>query len=100
MHLMSVGLVLLGLEPVRDNGSTLSCGRVLALNLDSHALVLLEATGEVGLFGRDRGLGHAEDLDVALGVGLLDGRGLVALESLEVQLLDKVGCRQEMLAEF
>jgi hypothetical protein len=55
-------------------------------------LVLLEAAGEVGLLGGLRGGGGAEGLDLADGVGVLDGGGLVGLELLEVELLDEVGC--------
>lgn len=86
-------LLLLGLEPVRqlgDAGGSLG-GGVLTLDLNGHGLVRLEAVGEVGLLGGGGGLGHGEDLDLALGVGLLDGGGLVGLELLEVQLLDEVG---------
>jgi hypothetical protein len=70
---------------------------LLALNLDGHVLVLLEGAGEVGLLGGSGGLGDGEGLDLALGVGVLDGGGLVGLELLEVELLDKVGCRVKML---
>lgn len=90
-----VGLLLLLLdEPVLDDGGGLGAGGtgLLALDLDGHALVLLEAAGEVGLLGGLGGLGQAEGGDVALGVGLLDGGGLVGLELLEVELLDEVGC--------
>lgn len=67
-------------------------GGVLALDLDGHALVLLQASGEVRLLGGLGGGGDGEGLDLALGVGLLDGGGLVGLELLEVELLDEVGC--------
>lgn len=89
-----VGLLLfLSLEPVgqlSNTGGRLS-GRILALDLNGHGLVGLQAIGEVGLLGRGRSLGHGENLDLALGVGLLDGGDLVGLELLEVELLDKVG---------
>ena len=90
---MVLGLLLLGLEPVRENSSTRGrLGGVLALNLNSHALVLLQVAGKVGLFGGLGGLGDVEDLDLAIGVGLLDGGGLVGLELLKIKLLDEVGC--------
>lgn len=89
---MSTLLLLLLNEPVLDNGGGgTGIGALLALNLDSHVLVLLQAGGEVGLLGRLGGLGKAEGGDVADGVGLLDGGGLVGLELLEVELLDEVG---------
>lgn len=86
-------LVLLNHEPVVLDGLAVGgSGGVLALDLDSHALVLLQAGGEVGLLGRLGGGGDGEGLDLALGVGLLNGGGLVGLELLEVELLDEVGC--------
>lgn len=87
-------ILLLSLEPVSDlRGARGGLGRgVLALNLDGHALVLLQAASEVGLLRGGGGLGGAEGLDLALRVGLLDGGGLVGLELLEVELLDEVGC--------
>lgn len=66
-------------------------GGFLTLDLDGHVLVLLEGAGEVGLLGRSGGLGNGEGLDLALGVGLLDGSGLVGLQLLEVELLNEVG---------
>ena len=66
---------------------------LLALDLDGHALVLLERGGEVGLLGRLGGLRLGEGGDVALGVGGLDGRRFVGLQLPEVELLDEVGCR-------
>jgi hypothetical protein len=100
MSLVSFGLLLLGLEPVGDLGGALDGlgGGVLALELDGHALVLLQAAGEIGLLGGLGGLGQAEDLDLAFGVGLLDDGGLVGLELLEVELLDEVGCGDVTLA--
>jgi hypothetical protein len=87
--------VLLSLEPVGSRGGTGSLGRsVLALDLNGHALILLQVAGKVGLLGRRGGLGDAEGLDVALGIGLLDGGDLVGLELLEVKLLDEVGCKR------
>lgn len=86
-------LLFLGLEPVgqlSNTGGGLS-GSILALDLNGHGLIGLEAVGQVGLLGRSRSLGHGENLDLALGVGLLDGGDLVGLELLEVELLDKVG---------
>lgn len=85
-------LILLGLEPVGNlGGASALGGGVLALNLDRHALVLLQVAGKVGLLGGGGGLGDVEGLDVALGIGLLDDGGLVGLELLEVKLLDEVG---------
>lgn len=82
----------LGLEPVGKGGGTGSLGGgVLALNIDGEALVFLEVAGEVGLFGGLGRLGEGEGLDLADGVGLLDGGDLVGLELLEVELLDEVG---------
>jgi hypothetical protein len=76
-------VLLLGLEPVgNDGGAGGGSDGVLALNLDGHALVLLQAAGEVGLLRGGGGAGEAEGLDLALGVGGLDGRGLVGLELL------------------
>jgi hypothetical protein len=85
-------LLLLGLEPVgkSSRGASLGSG-VLALDLDGHALVLLQAAGEVALLGRLGGGGGVEGLDLADGVGLLDGGDLVGLELLEVELLNEVG---------
>lgn len=90
---LSLLLVNLGLEPVGQSGAggAVDGGGVLALDLDGHALVLLEVVGEVGFLGRLRGLGGDEGLDLADRVGVLDGRDLVGLELLEVQLLDEVG---------
>jgi hypothetical protein len=88
-------LVFLSLEPVGNLGGTGSLGGgVLALDLNGHALVLLQVAGKVGLLGGRGGLGDAEGLDVALGIGLLDGGDLVGLELLEVKLLDEVGCEK------
>lgn len=86
-------LLLLGLEPVGKGGGGAGGlrGDILALNLDGHALVLLEVASEVGLLGGLGGLGDGKGLDLADGVGLLDGGNLVGLELLEVQLLDEVG---------
>lgn len=86
-------LLLGGLEPVGKGGGGArgQLGSILALNLDGHALVLLEVAGEVRLLGGLGGLGHGKGLNLAGGVGLLEGGDLVGLELLEVQLLDKVG---------
>lgn len=94
MDLVSGLVVFLGLEPVGESGSTAlaGLGSILAFNLDSHALVLLQVAGEVRLLGRGGGLGHGEGLDVTFGIGLLDGWGLVGLELLQVEVLDEVGC--------
>lgn len=90
-------ILLLGLEPVgQGGGSTGSLGSgILALNLDGHGLVLLEAAGEVALL---RGLGGGwggEGLNLADGVGLSDRRDLVGLQLLEIELLDEIGCERE-----
>lgn len=86
-------VILLLDQPVLDNrGGGARGSGLLALNLDGHGLVLLQAAGEVGLLGRLGGLGGGEGLDLTDGVGLLDGSGLVGLELLQVELLDKVGC--------
>ena len=97
-RLVGAGLVLLGLEPVGELGGLGGSGGVLALDLNGHVLVLLEAAGEVGLLGGLGGLGGGKGLDLALGVGLLDGGSLVGLELLEVELLDEVGWERNMLA--
>lgn len=76
----SVLLGLLGLEPVFDGGGTGSAsGGISALNLDSHALILLEAAGEISLLGGQGGLGDVEDLNVGIGIALLDDGSLVGL---------------------
>lgn len=86
-------LLLLLDEPVLNSGGGLaSLGALLALDLDGHALVLLEVGGEVALLGGLGGLGLAEGGDLACGVGVLDGGGLVGLELLEVEFLDEVRC--------
>jgi len=78
----------MGVVPVLDGGST---GLGLALNLDLLGLVCAELAGNVGLFGRSRGLGKSELLDLAFRVGGLDGRRLVSLELAEVEVLDEIG---------
>lgn len=95
MRLVVGGLILLLLDQpiLNDGGGGAGGNGLLTLDLDGHALVLLQATGEVGLFGGLRGLGGGESLYLANGVGLLDGCGLVSLQLLEIQLLDEVGCR-------
>ena len=89
LHLV-LGLFLFLNKPVLlDSG--LVAGSSLALNVHGHALVLLDAAGEVGLFGR---LGGGRDLEfenLALGVGGLDSRALVASDFREVEVLDEVG---------
>lgn len=89
--LVSSGVLLLSLEPVGKLGGLAGGGSLLALDLDGHVLVLLEAAGKVGLLGGCGGLGGVEDLNLTLRVGGLDGRDLVGLELLEVELLDEVG---------
>lgn len=82
---MAVGVV-----PVLNRGSTTLGG--LTLDLDLLGLVCAELAGNVGLLGRSRSLGERELLDLALGVGSLDGRRLVGLELAEVEVLDEIGC--------
>lgn len=92
---MTVGVVVVLLlvnQPVLNGGGGLAgVNTLLALDLDGHALVLLQGGGEVGLLGRFGGLGLAECEDVALGVRVLDGWCLVGLEFFQVEFLDKVG---------
>lgn len=86
--------LLLLLEPVPSRSllpAGAGSGRLGALDVDRHVLVLLERGREVGLLGGGGGLGGGEDLDVGIGVAGLEGRGLVGLELLEVELLDEVG---------
>ena len=82
--------MVVGVVPVLNGGSTALGG--LTLNLDLLGLVCAELAGNVGLLGRSRGLGKRELLDLALGVGGLDGRRLVGLELAEVEVLDEIGC--------
>lgn len=86
-------LLLLLDEPVLDGGGGLAgLSTLLTLNLNSHALVLFQAGGEVGLLGGLGGLRKGEGGDLTDGVGVLDGGGLVGLELPQVELLDEVGC--------
>ena len=86
-------ILLLVDQPVLDDsGGGVRIDGLLALNLDRHGLVLLQAGGEIGLFGGLGCLGEAECGDLADGIGVLDGSGLVCLELLEVELLDEVRC--------
>lgn len=88
-------LILLSLEPVGNlGGAGRLSGGVLTLDLNGHALVLLQVASEVGLLGGSGGLGDAESLDVALGIGLLDDGDLVGLELLKVKLLNKIGYKK------
>lgn len=91
-------ILLLSLKPVGNLGGTGLGRAVLALNLNGHALVLLQVAGEVGLLGGGRCLGDVECLNVALSIGLLDGGDLVGLELLQIKLLDEVGCEGMMSA--
>lgn len=79
-----------GVVPVLDGGSTGLGG--LTLNLDLLGLVCAELAGDVGLLGGSRGLGKRELLDLAFGVGSLNGGRLVGLELAEVEVLDEIGC--------
>jgi hypothetical protein len=65
---------------------------ILALHLDRHALVLLQARGQVRLLGRLGWLRFRERLHMLRRVRFLDRYRLVCLELLQVQLLDKVRC--------
>ena len=90
--MVSTLLLLLLNEPVLNNGSGgRGIGTLLSLNLNGHVFVLLQAGGEIGLLGRLGGLGEGEGGDLADGVRVLDGGGLVGLELLEVKLLNEVG---------
>jgi hypothetical protein len=90
-------LLLLLDEPVLDDGGRLAgISAILTLNLDGHVLVFLQAGGKVGLLGRLGGFRKGEGGDLADGIGVLNGGGLVGLELLEVELLDEVGCRKEV----
>jgi hypothetical protein len=91
-------ILLLGLEPVGQSGRGGGGARILALDLDGEALILLQAASQIGLLGGGGGLGGGEDLDLAVGVGGLDGGELVALDALEVELLNEVGCTDSGLA--
>lgn len=85
-------ILLLVDQPVLHNsrgGTGLSA--LLTLDLDGHALVLLERGGQLGLLGRLGGLGLVEGEDVALRVRLLDNWCLVGLEFFEVEFLDEIG---------
>jgi len=96
LNLVVVVILLLLLdEPVLDDGGGLAgLSTLLTLNLDGHGFVLLQAGGEVGLFGGFGSLGKREGGDLTDGIGVLDGSGLVGLELLEVELLDEVGCNK------
>lgn len=85
-------LVLLDQPVLHDGGGLSGSGALLALDLDGHALVLLERGGEVGLLGGLGGGGLLEGEDLALGIVLLDGWYLVGLKFFEVEFLDEVGC--------
>lgn len=87
-----VVLLLLLDQPVLDSGGGLAGVTFLTLDLDSHALVLLEGSGQIGLLGRLGSLGLAECEDLALGVGVLDDWCLVGLKFFQVEFLDEVGC--------
>lgn len=94
-HLVAVGVLLLVLlnQPVLDGGGGLAgSGGFLSLDLDGHALVLLQRGGQVGLLGGLWGLGLVEGQDLALGVVGLECWCLVGLELFQVELLDEVGC--------
>lgn len=83
-------MMVVGVVPVLDGGSTGLSG--LTLNLDLLGLVCAELAGNVGLLGGSRGLRKRELLDLTLGVRGLDGRRLVGLELAEVEVLDEIGC--------
>ena len=99
-HLVAVGVLLLVLldQPVLDGGGRLAGGGgLLALDLDGHALVLLQRGGEVGLLRGLGGLGLVEGQDLALGVVGLECRCFVGLEFFQVKFLDKVGCEDAVV---
>lgn len=83
-------LVLLD-EPVLDSSGGAADNTLVALDLDSHGLVVLQRVGEVSLLWGLGRLGRCECLDLADGIGVLDGGGLVGLELLEVEFLNEVG---------
>jgi hypothetical protein len=87
--------LLLGLEPVLGNRGLGGGAGVLTLDLDGHGLVLLQAAGKVALLGGLGGGRGVEGLDLADGVGLLDGGRLIGLELLQVELLNKVGSARD-----
>lgn len=90
---MSVIILLLLDQPVLNSGGLVrGTSGLLALDLDCHRLVLLQARGEIGLFGGLGGSGEVEGGDLADGVRLLDGGGLVGLELLEIEFLNEVRC--------
>jgi len=78
-------------EPVLDGSRSTADDALVALDLDGHALVVLQRVGEVSLLWRLGRLGRCEGLDLTDSVGILDGGGLVGLELLEVELLNEVG---------
>lgn len=84
-------LILFGLldKPVLLHGSRAVLR--LALNLRHLALVARQLLGKIGFFGACRGLRDGKLLDVAVGIGGLDGRGFICLQFLEVEILDEVG---------
>ena len=86
--------IILLLKPILRQGTRIRLcgGGIGALDFNGHGFVLLEAACQIGLLGGGRGFGSGKGLDVALGVGVLDGGGLVGLELLEVEFLDEVGC--------
>lgn len=77
-------------EPILNwcSGATLG----LALNLGDLGFVCRKFACNVGLLGGSGCLGDGEVLDLALGIGSLDGGGLVGLELAEVKVLDQIGC--------
>lgn len=91
-------ILLLNQPVLNDGGGGAGGNSLLALDLDGHGLVLLQAAGEIGLLGGLGGLGDREGLDLTDGIRVLDGGGLVSLELLQVQLLDKVGCERLLVS--
>lgn len=88
------------LEPVLNlsgDGLTIG-GGLLALNLNSLLLVGGELAGEVGIggVGKRRSGGRRPLLDLALGIGKRLGLRLVVAESVQVDLLDGIGCTAEL----
>jgi hypothetical protein len=85
-------VVLLVNQPVLNRGGRRAGDDgLLALDLDGHVLVLLQAVGQVGFLGRLGRLGGGEGLYLADRIRLLDRDRLVGLQFLKIKLLDEVG---------
>jgi hypothetical protein len=86
-----MSLLLILLEPTLLLGRLLTSNS-LTLNFDGLGLVGLQIAGKAGLFGRWRGFGSGEFLDVCFSLTCFNGLGLVGAEFAEVEVLDGVGC--------